>query len=212
VIDSDGRLVGVHLSGRQAAALSAVRAVIDQAHQRAAARQTLTPAQLALQLRHAYGAVAISADVTGTTARITPLDAWQWPETARSGPLPFTFAGPMGRYQLEVTFPGQAARRQEFTVRAGALERLALRATPVVAEGERQVPGAQPRRGGGAPIPLIVLGAGGAAAGAFLLLGKKGTTPPDTTQPPTTGEIEIPIPNPSVSLPALLRLIFGPPR
>jgi hypothetical protein len=82
----------------------------------------------------------------------------------------------------------------------------------VVAEGERQVPGAQPRRGGGAPIPLIVLGAGGAAAGAFLLLGKKGTTPPDTTQPPTTGEIEIPIPNPSVSLPALLRLIFGPPR
>ncbi|HWP38545.1 MAG TPA: serine protease [Gemmatimonadales bacterium] len=212
VIDSEGRLVGVHVSGRQAVAFSAVRAVIEQARQRAAQRQTLTPAQLALQMRHAYGAVAITADVTGTTARITPLESWQWPETARSGPLPLTFAGPMGRYQLEVTFPGQAARRQEFTVRAGALERLALRATPVVAEGERQVPGAQPRRGGGAPIPLIVLGAGGAAAGAFLLLGKKAPQNGGNGGNGDTGGITVTVPNPSVSLPGLFRLLLGLPQ
>jgi hypothetical protein len=212
VIDSDGRLVGVHVRARQAAALSAVREVLLQARTRVTQQQTLTVAQVALQLRHAFGAVAISADVTGATARITPLEPWQWPETARSGPLPLTFAGPMGRYQLEVTFPGQAARRQEFTLRAGTLDRLALRATPAVAEGERPIPGAQERRGGGAPIPLILLGVGGAGGAAFLLLGGKGGGNGDGNgngTVPTTGGVTVSFPNPSVSLPGLLRLILG---
>ena len=212
VIDADGRLVGVHGQGRQAAVFSAVRALLQQARTAVTQRQTLTPAQVALRVNHAYGAVAIAADVTGATARVTPIETWQWPETARSGSLPLTFAGPMGRYQLEVTFPGQAARRQEFTLRAGQLDRLSIPVTPVVAEGQRgQVgPGAQ-RRGGGVPVPLIIAGIGGAGAAAFLVLGKK--APPvngnGNGNGSTTGDITVTIPNPSVSVPTLLRLIFG---
>jgi hypothetical protein len=204
-------MVGVHGQGRQAAGFGAVAALLEQARAAVAQRQALTPAQVALRVNHAYGAVAIAADVTGATARITPIETWQWPETARSGALPFTFAGPMGRYQLEVTFPGQAARRQEFTLRTGQLDRLTIPVTPVVAEGQRgqQGPGAQPRRGGGVPIPLIIAGVGGAGAAAFLLLGGKDTV---TTNGPSTGDITVTIPNPSISVPGLIRLLLGPRR
>ena len=214
VIDGGGRLVGVHGQGRQAAAYTAVRTVLEQARAAVTQRQTLTPAQVALRANHAYGAVAIAADVTGATARITPIENWHWPETARSGALPLTFAGPMGRYQLEVTFPGQAARRQEFTLRAGTLDRLNIPVTPVVAEGQRgqQGPGAQPRRGGGVPIPLVIAGVGGAGAAAFLLLGKKTTTNGGNGNGTEPGSITVTIPNPSVSVPGLIRLIFNPRR
>ncbi|HXV85489.1 MAG TPA: serine protease, partial [Gemmatimonadales bacterium] len=137
VIDGQGRLVAVHGQGRQAASYAAVQTLVAQARTAVAQRQTLTPAQLALRVNHAYGAVAIAADVTGATARITPIETWHWPETARSGSLPMTFTGPMGRYQLAVTFPGQTARTQEITLRAGQLDRLNIPVTPVVAEGQR---------------------------------------------------------------------------
>jgi hypothetical protein len=191
LISSDGAVVGVVAGARSAVPLASVRAVVDSARRQVAApaAQKLTVAQVALQANHAYGAMAITADVTGVTARVTPLETWQWPEVAWSGALPHTFTGPMGRYQLEVTAPGQAARRLTFTIQAGQAGRFPVTAAQVAGGPGPQVqPG---KKKGGFPLPILLIGAGGAGAAAFLLLG--GKSPPN---PPaqTTGNLIILIP------------------
>lgn len=190
LITSDGAVVGVLTGTRAAAPLPDVRVLVDSARRQIAARDKLTVAQVALRANHAYGAVAITADVTGVTAKITPLETWQWPALAWSGTLPRTFAGPMGRYQLEVQAPGQEVRRLQFTIRAGQAERFPVTAAQVAGGPGPQMPAAKKK--GGFPWPIALIGAGGAGAAAFLLLGKGGGTPP----PPPTGGIKVSFPNP----------------
>ncbi len=190
LITSDGAVAGVLTSSRTAAPLADVRAMLDSARRQIAAREKLAVAQVALRTNHAYGSMAITADVTGVSAKITPLETWQWPALAWSGTLPHTFAGPMGRYQLEVQAPGQAARRLQFTIRAGQAERFPVTATQVAGGPGPQMPAA--RKKGGFPWPIALIGAGGAGAAAFLLLGGKKTQPPPAS---TTGSLIILIPN-----------------
>ncbi|MBI2614593.1 MAG: trypsin-like peptidase domain-containing protein [Gemmatimonadetes bacterium] len=175
LINSDGQLVGIVTAARAGAPPAAVQAVLDAARRQVSAREKLTVAQVALRENHAYGSMAISADVTGVTARITTLETWQWPQLAWSGPLPRTFTGPMGRYQLDVQFPGQESRRLQFTIRAGATERFPV-ATRALAAEEPQVGVAPPRRGKKFPWPIALIGAGGLGAAAFLLFGGGGGT------------------------------------
>jgi hypothetical protein len=189
VIGSDGAVVGLVTGARAAAPLGDVRAVVDSARRQIVAREKLTVAQVALRTDHAYGSVAITADATGVTARVTPLETWQWPAVAWSGVLPHTFAGPMGRYQLEVQAPGQAARRLTFTIRPGQAERFPVTAQVAGGPGP-QVPGAKKK--GGFPLPIVLIGAGGAGAAAFLLLG--GKSQQQQQQQPTTGSLIILIP------------------
>jgi hypothetical protein len=172
LINSDGQLVGVVTGSRAAVPLSAVQTLLDAARRQVAAAQKLTVAQVALRENHAYGSVAITADATGVTARITPLETWQWPGLAWSGNLPRTFSGPMGRYRLEVTFPGQAARQLQFTIRAGVAERFPV-TTQMAGGPGPQVPAARKR---GFPWPIALVGVGAAGAAVFLLAGKKPTT------------------------------------
>lgn len=173
LISSDGSVVGVVIGVRTAVPLSVVRTVLDSARRQVAApaAQKLTVAQVALQANHAYGAMAITADVTGVAARVTPLETWQWPEVAWSGSLPHTFTGPMGRYQLEVTAPGQAARRLQFTIQAGQAGRFPVTGTQVAGGPGPQV---QPAKKKGFPLPILLVGVGGAGAAVFLLAGKGG--------------------------------------
>ena len=190
LISSEGAVVGMLTGARKAAVLSDIRAVLDSARRQVAARDKLTAAQLSLRNSHAYGAVALSADATGVTAKVTPLETWQWAELAWSGSLPHTFTGPMGRYQLEVTIPGQATRRLQFTVRAGQSERFPVTATQVAGGPGPQVPAAKKK--GGFPLPIVLIGAGGAGAAAIFLL--KGGGPPTVNGGP--GSIKVSFPNP----------------
>jgi hypothetical protein len=190
VIGSDGAVVGLLTGARAAAPLGDVRAIVDSARRQIAAREKLTAAQVALRTNHAYGSMAITADVTGMTARVTPLETWQWPAVSWSGTLPHTFAGPMGRYQLELEAPGQAPRRLTFTIRPGQAERFPVTAQVVGGPGP-QVPAAKKK--GGFPLPIVLIGAGGAGAAAFLLLGGK-SQQQQQQQQPTTGSLIILIP------------------
>lgn len=177
LINSDGQLVGVVTAARTGAPLAAVQAILSTARGQVSAREKLTVAQVALRENHAYGSMAITADATGVTARITTLETWQWRELAWTGSLPRTFVGPMGRYQLDVQFPGQPSRQLTFTIRAGQAERFPV-TTQVAGGPGPQVPAARKK---GFPWPIALVGAGGAGAAAFLLLGgKKGTPPPQT--------------------------------
>jgi hypothetical protein len=190
LINSDGRIAGLLTGTRSAAPTSDIQAVLDAARRQVSAPQKLTVAQVALRENHAYGSVAITADVTGATARVTPLETWHWPALAWNGSLPHTFAGPMGRYQLDVDVPGQQARRLQFTIRPGAAERLRVPGVPVAAGGQAaQVPGVE-KKGGGFPWPIALVGAGGAGAAAYILLKGGGPTPPPK------GGIAISFPNP----------------
>lgn len=173
LIDGEGRLVGLLSAPRRAASLAAIQELLATARRNVGTPQAIAVAEVALRERHAYGSVVITSDATGVTARIAPLETWQWPGLAWSGSLPYTFAGPTGRYQLEVTVPGQQPRQLEFTVRAGATERFPVASRALAAE-ERQVGGAPPRRGKGFPWPIALIGAGGVGAAVFLLLPKGG--------------------------------------
>lgn len=203
LVSAIGAIVGLSTGGRRAVVGARLQQVLDVARRNTAAGQVLTVGQAALRENHAFGSVAISSDIAGATARITPLETWHWSELGRSGPLPLTFAGAMGRYRLEVLAGGTVQRQLEFTVRPATADRLAVTAEPIAA---RPAPGApaQPqvqRRGGGggAGVILAILGIGaGGAAACLLALCKGGDEEPGPTPTTDPGSIVISVPNPSI--------------
>jgi len=195
LVSSDGRLVGLAADPHSAIALGTINGLVSRARAMLGASDKQTIAQVALKENHAYGSMAIRADVTGTTAQVTPLETWQWPELAWSGPLPYTFAGPMGRYSLQVQIPGQPARQLQFTIKPGEADRFAVPGAPIAGGGRVPQVGAAAPKHGHFPWIIAAVGAAGAGTVAILLMGGGGGgggTPP----PGNTGGITISIPNP----------------
>ena len=194
VINQAGAVVGIGTGSMTAVPASRARTVLASAGRNIAARQLRTLGEVARQENHIYGSVAISATLAGATAQITPLESWHWPDLAHTALLPLTYAGPMGRYQLEMTLAGQVRHRSEFLIRPGSLERLTV-SPDVLPEPQIAV---QPSGGGGFPWPIALLGIAGAGAAVAVLAGGGGGDGPinGPTNGPTTGSITFFFPNP----------------
>ncbi len=212
LVNASGALVGYRTGARAAAGPAAVSRVLEEARRNLAASQVLSAGQVALKENHAYGSVAISSDLAGARVRITPLEPWQWAETATGGALPLTFAGPMGRYHVQLEVAGQVRRELDFTVRPAVADRLAITVQAIAQQPQPAAPPPQVKKkgGGGAAVVLAILGIGGAGAAVALLAGKKQTSSGGggTQPPPSTGAIVINVPNPSV-IGTLLGMITG---
>lgn len=165
-VDFEGRFAGTWSGGMRAAPATVIGPLLARARENIIAQNTRTPQEVAQAENHRYGTVVVGTDVPGATARLTPLEAWQWEELAASGPAPFTFRGASGRYRLEVTAPNLPPKTQEVVVQAGQATRVAVQLRPVVADAE---PG---RRG--VPKWVWAVGVGGAAAAALALGGGGG--------------------------------------
>ena len=207
LINADGVIVGFATGPRTAVSGARISEVLDQARRNAAAGSVLTVGQVALRENHAYGSVTLSSDVAGADVRITPLEAWQWPGTGANGSLPLTFAGPMGRYHIQVRVAGQVQQERDFSVRPAMADRLAINVQQIAQQPQAPAPTPQVKRkgGGGGGIILAILGVGAAGAAVAVLAGKKGGGGRGGNPPPTqTGSIGVSVPNPSVT-----GLIFG---
>lgn len=195
LVNASGALVGYRTGSRAAAGPAAVGRVLDEARRNLAASQVLSAGQVALKENHAYGSVTISSDLAGARVRITPLEPWQWAETATSGPLPLTFAGPMGRYHVQLVVAGEVRRELDFTIRPAVADRLAITVQAIAQQPQPAAPPPQVKKkgGGGAAVVLAILGIGGAGAAVALLAGKKQTSSGGggTQPPPSTGAIVI---------------------
>lgn len=215
LVDAQGVIVGLVTGPQSAVGAARIAQVLDQARRNVVAGNVQTVAQVALRENQAYGSVALSSDLTGAQARITPLETWQWPETATSGALPLTFVGPMGRYHLQLSAGGQVQRETEFTVRPAVADRLAVTVQAVAAEPQPAVPQPQAKKkgGGGAGIILAVVGIGAAGAAVAVLASKKSSSSSGGGNPPPptgAGSIQINVPNPSI-VGAILRFLGGHP-
>ena len=210
LVSQRGLVVGLTLGGNAALPMDHGGASLEEARRNIRSRQLLTLAEVARRENHLFGAVAISSDLTGSVVRIRPLETWHWPELARDAALPLTFAGPMGRYRLELLLSGQVRRTAEYTLNPTIMDQLRLAAEAVAQEAA--APQATRTRGGKFPWPIAVLGVAGAGAAVALLAGGGGGGTQDCpsgyhwdaasgtcvrdTPAATTGGIIITIPNP----------------
>lgn len=201
LINADGAIVGFATGPRTAVSGARIADLLDQARRNTAAGSVLTVGQVALRENHAYGSVTLSSDIAGADVRVTPLEAWQWPGTATSGALPFTFAGPMGRYHVQVRVAGQVQQERDFSVRPAMADRLAINVQQVAQQPPPQpqlpAPGVKKKKGGGG-IVLAILGVGAAGAVVAVLAGKKSGGGGGGGTPTQTGSISVTVPNPSV--------------
>ena len=207
VINRDGEIVGVANGGAGMVRASTVQAMDVEARRNVASGNLDTPLQVAMAEQHAYGSFAIRSDLAGAVARIRPLENWHWPELAEGNTLPITFAGPMGRYEVELLMNGAVQSATTVTIQPGVANQLLLTPT-VVAGGPQPQPvdageqiGAQTGGGGGFPVAVVLLGLAAAGGGAFLLMPKDtgpvnggGLPPTNGGNGITTGTIVIRIP------------------
>lgn len=212
LVNSDGALLGMVNGDRSVAAPSSMvqSAVTD-------ARTNARPASVADVGRsenHLYGSLIARSDVPSSSARVTPLETWQWSSLSREGTVPVTFTGPVGRYQVDLIVNG--AVRASTTVRVAAAATAQVNLAPPVAQAPAtpaQQPAAAPpqtptptpaappppvvaRKRGSPVVPIVVLlGLGGGAAACFTVgpCKKSDTTDTDGT---ATGGISVTVPNP----------------
>jgi hypothetical protein len=184
VIDAAGRVIGLATAGQAAVSAAQIEAALEEARGTLREGRLLTLSQVAVRERHRYGAVSISSDMSGAVARLTPLERWHWPEAARSDSLPVTFAGPMGRYRLELLAESRVHEQLEVLVNPGQREELFVPLLQVTTDS-----------GGGFPWAIAALGVAGAGGAVALLAGGGGGGDGDTNGA-TTGGISIRIPNP----------------
>jgi len=192
LVDVEGRLTGIWTGGTSGAAAPKAVTLLDQARRNLAANQLLALGDVSRRENHAYGSIAVASDVTVANVKLTPLETWHWAGLQAAGAAPFTFAGPMGRYRLEVTGAGDARREQEILLRPGVHERLVVNlrsvaagpgaASPMLAKKRKKWPWILAAVGGGG-VAALALGGGGGGGG--------GTPPPP---PPTTGSISVQVP------------------
>jgi len=193
VVDYLGRLTGVWTGGTGAIPAPNAAALFDIARRNIAAQQTLALNEVARRENHSFGAVAVTADVPGASVRLVGIERWHWAAitAGATGPAPFNFTGPIGRYRLETSAPGIAPRTQEVVVRAGETIRIAvpLRAVAGAPLGGGP-PAAVKKKGVSKWVWIGLLGAGAAAAAAGGGGGGGGSGGGGTT----TGTINVSIP------------------
>ena len=192
VVDYLGRLTGIWSGGTAAIAAPNAGALFDLARRNIASQQTLALNEVARRENHIFGALAVSADVPGASVRLIGIERWHWTAitAGATGPAPFTYSGPIGRYRLETSAPGLAPRTQEVVIRAGETIRIAV---PLRTVASAPLGGPPPAvKKGGVPkwVWFAVIG-GGAAAAA---LGGGGGGGSGGGGGPTTGSINISIP------------------
>lgn len=187
LVDYRGDLAGVWTGGGRAAPATVIAPLIARARENIIAQQLLTPQQVAQQENHRYGTVIVAVDVPNATVRMTALEAWHWEELNANGPAPFTFRGAAGRYRMEVSAPGVAARTQEVVLRAGESTRTAV-SLRAVAQGPA---GPAPAARKGVPKWVWAVAIGGAVAGGLAMGGGGGGGGGSST-----GSINISVPNP----------------
>ncbi len=180
VINQDGAIVGLASGGANAIRATDIASITNQARRNLTSGSLLTAIQVAQARQHVYGTVALRSNMINATARISPLEDWQWPELAQQNTLPFTFAGPQGRYQVDLVASGAVQSSTTVTMEGGVANQLLL-APAILAQQEtpveEQPPGAQisPQGGGGSGgiIAVVLLLAGGGVAAAVLLKPKE---------------------------------------
>jgi hypothetical protein len=189
LVDVEGRLTAIWTAGTAAVPAPRALTLLDAARRNVAQAQLVAIGEVSRRENHAYGSVVITADMTGATARVTPLEPWHWEGLQAGGAAPFTFSGPMGRYRVEVTGPGNIRREQEITIRPGAQERLlvALRAVAVAPQT-----GVQPKKSN--KKIWLLAGIGGVGAAAALALGGGGGGGTQQPPPSTSGSITVQVP------------------
>jgi hypothetical protein len=194
LVDVGGRLTGVWTGGTSATAAPKAVDLLAQARRNVAQGQLLTVAEVARRENHTYGSVVITTDLAGAMASVRPLESWQWAGLQSSGTTPFTFAGPMGRYRAQITGPGDVRREQDFTIRPGVQDRLAvvLRSVAAVPGAPTSIPAKKKSK-----KPWILAGLGGGVAlvaAAAMGGGGGGGGGPPPPPPSTTGTITIGVP------------------
>jgi len=183
IIDATGRVIGLATAGQAAVPAAVIESALADARRTLSGGQLLTFGQVAVRERHRYGALAISSDMSGAVARLTPLERWHWPEAAQSDSLPLTFAGPMGRYRLELLAESRVHEQLEVLINPGQRDELFVPLLQVTTDS-----------GGGFPWAIAALGVAGAGGAVALLAGGGGGD--GDTNGTTTGGISIRIPNP----------------
>jgi hypothetical protein len=191
VVNQAGEVVAIASEGSKVIRATDIASMATQARRNLATGSLLTPIQVARAERHAHGSLALRSNMTNAVARIAPLEDWHWPGLAQQSPLPLTFSGPEGRYQIELVASGAVQSATTVTMEAGVANQVLLTPT-LLAQQEtpppepETPPGAQitPEGGGGgggAIIAVVLVLAGGGAAAAFLL------KPKDEGGPPVNG-------------------------
>ncbi len=164
VLDEDGQVTAVVTHGAEARKLAAFLPILNEARANLVADRLMTVREVSARERHLFGTATILSDAPeGHSARVTPLESWHWPETTSEGPVPLSFAGPMGRYSVALMFRREAVSQETFEIRPG----IAIQVTLTIGA----------TAGGGAPkTPWILgaVGAAGAGAAAFVLGGSGG--------------------------------------
>jgi len=187
LINADGFVIGIVGGSDHAIPISEARPAITEARSNISSGRLMSVAEVAQREHHLFGSVVLRADQLNTSARVGPLETWQWPGTAHEAELPFTFLGPMGRYEIELLASG------------GLLNRTTIEVKPGVAIQVTLFPGAAAAGGGSSsklPWVLSVLGAAGAGTAAVVISGggDGGGGPSKCCGPTGTGTIEVSVP------------------
>jgi hypothetical protein len=189
VINRSGNVIALGSTSRTAVPGLHAADIVGQARSNVTANRTSTLADVGRRENHLFGSLLIRSSASGAQVRVTPGEPSLWPELAKQGPAPLTFAGPAGRYQIALLVGGQVNQQTTATIIAGAQTPVSIDAT--VAQGGA-VPGL-PAKKGKSKAPIFIAGGGGAAALAVVLLLPK-KTPPVITDTATTGSISIHLP------------------
>jgi hypothetical protein len=183
LVDRSGAVVGIVAKKDAATPSSTATALLSTARRNIANGRVESVADVAGRERHLYGSAMLDADVSGSLVRVQPLESWHWPELVEERHLPFTFGGPMGRYEVEILSQGNHSQ-SIFEITPGAAIRIKL------------FPGAV-AGGGGKKLPWVlgVLGAAGAGTAVVLASGTGGEiAPPPPPPPPAPGGIVVTMP------------------
>jgi Trypsin-like peptidase domain len=202
LVNQAGDVVGLAAGGAAVLRVSDLTGVLASAIGNASAGNVRTAADVAMEEKQSYGSLAFQSQVFGASARVTPLESWQWSDLQRQGRLPLTFSGPMGRYRVELLSGGEVQNTEEVTLQPGVTTTVMLAPADAVAAAAPTQPadssqiGAAP--GGGGISPALLVGGGAAVlGGVVLLVVSGGGGPPEPPPPPTTGGIRIRIPVPT---------------
>ena len=162
VLNQAGMVVGVVEGETTAIPIQRAVPFVEQARENVIAGRVLSVRGVAEREKHLYGSVLFLSETSTLSARVTPLETWQW-ISPQGGTTPFSFSGPMGRYEVSVLLDGIVDNTTVVEVRPTVTIRFSL------------VVGAPGRRGGiSLPAILLVTGLAGGGVGAAALLSPGG--------------------------------------